>query len=339
MFESTLATPLRYSTRIPKGHPARKVVVFGAGISASAGIPLANELLRALVAWHEAKSGGSRLNKLYEFLDFFYPRFDRTKSIYPPFEDVLGMMDTAEAYSHIRTSGRGYKWRAQTIGELRSRLIRLMGEYLWSFQAPRVVTKLSALRAFVRRQGTKVVYVTFNYDLMLETALSVEGIAFQYGLPPSASTVTVLKPHGSINWFARSTSFSADIDRIVLGKELSALRSLGGLSLGPNWKEAVIIPPTPFKQVALRDLRSTWTSFSASIVHCRKLDIIGYSLPDADRLSRIVLRRAGPAVGANKKIRIVNPGDVLAHFQATVSERSYLYRMTLEEYVASIATT
>lgn len=336
MFDSTLATIRRNTTRIPKGHPARKVVVFGAGVSAPAGIPLANELLCALVQWHEGKGSTSRLNSLYEFLDFFYPSVDRKNGVYPPFEDVLGMMDTAEAYSQIRASGRGYRWRPQAISELRSRLIRLMGEYLWSFQTPQLVTNLGALRSFVRQQGTNVVYATFNYDLLLETALSAEGIAFQYGLPPSASTATVLKPHGSINWFLRSTNFPTGIDRIDLGNQLSALRSLRALSLGANWKESVVIPPTPFKQVALRDLRSTWTSFSASIVHCRKLDIIGYSLPDADRLARIVLRRAGPAVGANKKVRIVNPGDVLAHFRRLVSPASYLYQMTFEEYVTSV---
>jgi hypothetical protein len=50
-----------------------------------------------------------------------------------------------------------------------------------------------------------ITIVTFNYDIALEAALSIAGIAFSYGLPgveKPESRVTILKLHGSVNWMS-----------------------------------------------------------------------------------------------------------------------------------------
>jgi hypothetical protein len=105
------------------------------------------------------------------------------------------MLDTAEQHNEIRGGSRGYKWRSGEINLIRNHFLKLIGLYLWSFQDTFLkLGKNNYLRIFVRTRSDKMVYVTFNYDLSLETALSLEKIPYSYGLPIPQDGLTVLKP-------------------------------------------------------------------------------------------------------------------------------------------------
>ena len=86
-----------YGTRLTKGHGIRSVVIFGAGVSVSQGIPVADNLLKEMLNF-----GGPRsLDIVMEFIEYAYPAFKTGGAWYPLAEDVLGMLAIAESYSRL----------------------------------------------------------------------------------------------------------------------------------------------------------------------------------------------------------------------------------------------
>lgn len=330
-------------------HGIRKVVVLGAGISKAFGLPLANDLLKDMIEWQRSRGKDTELARIFDFLEYFYPAFRRNRAWFPSAEDVLAMMEVALEYNKIRSpTSRGNPWRGDEVTNRRSTLLRLLCEYLWSFQESIRLSEFSLFRDFVRINGTKVIYITFNYDLLLESALSAEQIPFSYTLQLNSTEVAVLKPHGSINWFKKSTKLPDGVDTFNLGNHIDpwgvvkndpgdciqACITLNSSALGfRKWKEPVIIPPTPMKQVENPDLKRIWASFSSAIQGTPRLEIIGYSLPVADRLARLVLRKAGPPHHHNRKIMVVNPGRVKKVYQEAIWKGCKFERIKFEKWV------
>ena len=137
------------------------------------------------------------------------------------------------------------------------------------------------------------VYITFNYDLTLETALSLERIPYSYGIPTPANGVAVIKPHGSINWFRKSKDFPLwESDKwFNLGPTMVCYTQLQPAK-GWSDRPPAIIPPAPSKKIEEHEFKTMWTSFSSVVHSTNKTAIVGYSLPVADRLSRLILRRS-----------------------------------------------
>jgi hypothetical protein len=100
-----------------------------------------------------------------------------------------------------------------------------------------------------------------------------------------------------------------------------------------KWKEPVIIPPTPMKQVENPDLKRIWASFSSAIHATPRLEIIGYSLPAADRLARLVLRKAGPPHHHNRRIMVVNPGRVKKIYRDAIWKGCKFQRIKFHEWI------
>ena len=164
--------------------------------------------------------------------------------------------------------------------------------------------------------------VTFNYDVALETELiRVHKFRVRNGYGSSLeadwdeldSDVTVLKPHGSINWIAglfggatgglRSISnslgerpFVNNVDSLfpdypsrVLDKTFPG----GGVA-----ESATLILPTYEKEFSVTTslgnewipfYESLWSQAAESLEGSARIVIIGYSMPDADFRSRALL--------------------------------------------------
>lgn len=335
---------------LPPKHGLRKVVVLGAGVSKPFGLPLANNLLEEMVAWQIRRGKAAALTRLYEFLEYFYPSFRRNRPHFPPAEDVLAMMDVALDYYNIRKSGTpGNPWRSDEVTSRRTLFLKMMSEYLWSFQDSISLDDFLPFRQFVRANGTQVIYITFNYDLLLESALSAENIPFSYSLPFARDGVSLLKPHGSVNWFVKTTPLNGSVDAFDFGcyinphgvqrgsatESIKVCATLNPAELGfRKWKEPVIIPPTPMKQIENPDLKRIWASFSSAIHGTPRLEILGYSLPSADRLARLILRKAGPPHHHNRDVTIVNPGRVKKVYQEAIWKGCKFVRITFNGWVA-----
>lgn len=348
--QSTLLRKPLAARSLPQKHGLRKVVVLGAGVSRSFGLPLANDLLKDMIEWQAPRGKDKQLALIFDFLEYFYPAFRRNRAWFPPAEDVLAMMDVALEYGKIRSpTSRGNPWRDDEVLKRQSTFLRLLCEYLWSFQERVCVSDFAKFREFVRLNGTSVIYITFNYDLLLESALSAEQIPFSYTLQFKANEVAVLKPHGSINWFKKATRLADGVDVFDLGSHIDPWGKTKGdpgdcikvcLTLDPatlrfkKWKEPVIVPPTPMKQIGNPDLKRIWASFSSAVHATPRLEIIGYSLPVADRLARLVLRKAGPPHHHNRKIMVVNPGLVKKVYREAIWKGCKFERIMFNDWVA-----
>jgi hypothetical protein len=322
-----------------KGGTPKETIVIGAGLSRAFGLPLATELLPQMMRWCHANGKSASLQPINRFLTFFYPGYTGTGTYYPLAEDVLGMLDTAEDYQAIRSDSIGYKWRGDSISQIRVRFTKLLAQYLWSFQSElnkSGFSTLEPLRRFVRRNRTRVVYVTFNYDLLLESALSLEGIPYSYRLDPTSACVTVLKPHGSINWFIRTSGkMFTQADWTDFGPHISLFNPLLPETLpfySSTWKQVAIIAPTPNKEILLPEMKKAWTAFSSAVHAAPSLLSIGYSLPDADRLARLVLQRAGPVHSQSRRITVVNPADVTRVYSQYVSPACTFIKKRFEDF-------
>ncbi|MFC2014786.1 hypothetical protein ACFLUP_02200 [Chloroflexota bacterium] len=318
-----------YGTRLTKGHGLKDVVVFGAGVSVSQGIPVATNLLREMLNF-----GGPRsLDIVTEFIEYAYPTFKTKGSRYPLAEDVLGMLDIAESYSTIRGRSRGYRWRAGAIQQVRDRFLRSLGAYLWSFQDKEMDAD-HPLRRFVGLFNKHTVYITFNYDLTLETALSLEKIPYNYGIPIPANGVAIIKPHGSINWFHKTKDFPRrESDKwFELGPTMVCFTQLHP-ARGWSDRPPAIIPPAPSKKIEEHEFKTMWTSFSSVVHSTNKTAIVGYSLPEADRLSRLILRR--PVLASRPPdILVVNPtANVKNVYEENLSDKIRFLTSKFEDWV------
>lgn len=314
-------------TRFTKGHSPRHVFVFGAGLSVPASLPPAASLLKRSFAWKSGFKNDINTNLIEAFCDYFYPGIDRTKGNYPDAEDMLGMMEAAQEYDGVRGRGRGYRWRAGYIADARKQLVRLLGEFLWSFQREELFGKIDHIRNIVRAHNSNTVFVTFNYDLLLETALTLEGIEFSYAIDRKNSTRNVvLKPHGSINWFYKSefsrvrkwqeSECASFLDKVFVWEGIYP--EFIDRKINPSY---ILIAPTPHKQIEYDFLKKQWTSFSSSIHSSPNITIVGYSLPAADRLARVVIRRSGSPHNVYRRITVIDPGELENHYRQIVSSR------------------
>lgn len=340
IFSPTIVASRQHTSRFARNRTPEVVVVFGAGASKAGGLPITTELMPELHAWAAAHGRTAHLRDIHDFIESFYFSFDADASEYPNIEDMLGLLDAAEDYSQIRAGGVGFKWRPARVRQLRSRLARLTGEFLWSFQDDGVEERCASYRQLVRRLGRRVVYVTFNYDLLLETALSMEGIEFGYSLDLEVDHPVVLKPHGSINWYkpgdfkleTEDPIFQLGDNLLVYADFSKARRSLRMVD-----REPMIVTPTPNKQFELFEFKKIWTGISAAIHSARKVLIIGYSLPDSDRTARLVLRRAGPPHHRNRQIEVVDPADQETRLKDRISPCLVYHRQTFQQWLAAPA--
>jgi hypothetical protein len=330
--DNTLRSSARQYTAPRKNHNTRLLIVIGAGLSKSYGFPLSRELLRESLDFHEHCYGSRKLAQLNSFLDYFYPSRNLPGHDQLDFEDVLGMIDSVEDYSKLRSSTLpGLMWRPADMQAVRHRLTRCVTDYLWSKQQNAINDGLSKLRELVRTVGLSVVYVTFNYDLLLETALSLENVPYTYTHSRVSTVVSVLKPHGSINWYANSisTNAPASLSWIRLGQNVSVSTNIKAAEWCSR-HPAVIVAPTPNKKYDVPEIQKTWTSFSSATTSSPRLLVIGYSMPGVDRLARFVLRKAGPG-HACQGIRVVLPGPIDDTYKACVSPGTEHVRSKFED--------
>lgn len=328
-------------TRFRKGYSPKNVFVFGAGLSIPAGLPAAASLLKRAFNWKEEFALTLNTTLIEDLCDYFYPGLQRSMDQYPDAEDLLGMMESARAYDSVRGRGRGYRWRSGYISDAQRQLSRLLGEFLWSFQRNEMIDRISHIRNIVRDHKANTIFVTFNYDLLLEMALTLEGIEFSYAIDKKDNDRNViLKPHGSINWslpsdYSRCKDWQRDrcihfLDRIFVYDEIFPAFLREGIN--PDY---IFIAPTPNKQIEIEFLKRQWTSFSSSIHSCRNITIVGYSLPAADRLARIVLRRSGPRHHIGRRITVIDPGDLADHYRKHISPGINYIQDYCENYFAA----
>jgi hypothetical protein len=303
---------------------SRRVYILGAGVSAACGIPVAKDILRAAMVKLRDDSA-EKAAEVHKLLAYLYPGFDRHLRTYPNIEDFLNLLEMAKQFNtqdFIKSS----VWPKSRLRRVSDLTLKAVTDYLWEFMQSE--EKYKVIRDFAEEaiQPGDVV-ITFNWDTTIEHALHLHRdeptFVYTYSRPRKKDEITLLKPHGSIDWF-RKSELPKGIkkeDLEVLDKSLAAFTRFDfrkNLSLAD--KTPVIVPPVSSKAFKFPFLKETWVSLYWAVSQATELYVIGYSLPPEDQFARMVLRRAIRSNVSNAtkhekeklRVRIYNPDPAVA---------------------------
>lgn len=261
-------------------------VVLGAGFSAGFGIPVASGL-RDLFLTRCTKYDSWNLIRfdeypLSEFLDGRYPDIELFLSFWESYHaqlDDIPLQHTQD-YGSYRFILENLCYHLAGLGESAdsSALFGPLAEWL----------DLAIRRYEVR-------FVTMNYDLVVERLCNRLGVSWDY-FHPVSGTITIRKPHGSINWFRSKFEQTEALFQHVVsvnGERFYCPRDLGKLEW--NGEYPIIIPPIAGKRYD-PVFRVAWQFAQQDILAADRILIVGYRFPAIDvfaewTLGRHALRR------------------------------------------------
>lgn len=208
--------------------------------------------------------------------------------------------------------------------------------------------------------------VSFNWDVLIELAFRRAQIDFTYlSNEHSQGATVVLKPHGSVNWYALldreglQIDLAANVD--VLGRNLHSymlyLRDpLGDRNLGKSSPSATralasvpaIVPPYSAKLLDVGGrtadswvdqghesiMSAIWLEFHDLVLQADELVVLGYSLPGTDAASIETLKCfAGSGARSKKTVSVVDRNSaVLERYRTLVHPDAQLVCDSCEEY-------
>jgi hypothetical protein len=142
----------------------------------------------------------------------------------------------------------------------------------------------------LNNQNNKI--VTFNYDTLIEDhfgdnlpyEIALNGNPFEGGLIDGGiygNYNSILKLHGSVNWFKYSDTSHADLSNIFFcTKDQASYKSL-------IEKQTPIIVPFSFNRKIFLEgdiFDLMWKRFDQLLSDCTNIEILGYSFPESDYL-------------------------------------------------------
>ena len=291
-----------------------RVFIFGAGVSAHCGYPLTENLLEEII---RLKSNDEDKFYIHSFIEAFYPNFNPLYANYPNIEEVLSLLDVAIKMG-FKVPSSEYSYYFKNVSEIKN--IILINIYNYFFEKLNKVNKDMAIFKFADCLKPNDVIITFNWDLNLEKALENLNKKYVYYLDNNVKErITILKLHGSINWFKRKEN------KFKIEKKEPLIKGIDNIDVfkylrKPNTKKKdivpYIVPPTIKKTIDSEELQIIWKHGYNSLAHAKEINILGYSLPDIDLNSRYIFRSAirendyfKTARRKKRLFLIVNPND------------------------------
>jgi hypothetical protein len=329
-----------------------RVFVIGAGVSASCGIAVANQILREAVMRME-DTDSAKTSRIHDLLRYLYPNFEIRLRNYPNIEDFLNLLEMAKRFNseEFITSSL---WSVRRLNEVKRHTLRAVTDYLWDRMADkRKQQNISEFANGNLREGDTI--ITFNWDLTLERALEEyrgdPGFLYTYSDKREEKHFTLLKPHGSIDWFAKKA-----VHGLVPEKNLGTLDDQ--LCYYPRFNRAdhprllevppVIVPPVALKQFGFDFLKRTWRFVYRAISRAKELYMIGYSLPREDQFARLVFRRAirnnilkaRTRSAQPVRVEVINPDPLteitFSHLVGSEVKDFNFHQACFEDYVAGL---
>jgi hypothetical protein len=269
------------------------VYILGAGASRHVGYPLISDMGRESLEWMAAYPNGYFLATS----EFLSDRFGKTPNI----EDVITELESS-IRSLTNSTVPEEKSQRMRLGNARGQYLTALREWFREIHL-RPATAYAKFADAVIQAGDTV--LTFNYDDSLERELRRAGkwdLSRGYGFALGAerpSPVLVLKPHGSINWFASLfngiTSGAVQIDPDdVLGHQpvihkadvefLGCTDFTGHLYKGGGALASMILPgrnKEPFYWEPFFD--HLWAQAEYALKRADKVVVCGYGMFSADQ--------------------------------------------------------
>jgi hypothetical protein len=317
--------------------PIQRLYVIGAGASVPYGLPTLKSLTWELVESMDSERRGLLLTVIREA----YGRDVKSPSDSPDFEELLSRLDR-RSLSYLEGTGLGGpdspRHRAEEVAL--DQLRRFIRE-----RCQRIADQLGPYDRLIHSLRPGEVIVSFNWDVLLETAFLRAGRSFTY-LPSERTRdgeAVLLKPHGSINWFAlldrEGLEISTASNLRPVGDDLSLyLLYLSEPLSEPNFagcssmvraclsRTPAIVPPTTSKLLAVggqprdgfvehghtRAMKSIWARFKAALEEATEVVAIGYSLPGTDASSIALMKFFSERTVSNRRLLLVEPNSAVA---------------------------
>ena len=295
MIKPKVKSNVRKSGKLERHHC--RVCIFGAGVSASCGIAVAKDILRDAILRLSRRDSEKR-DRIHRLLKYLYPGFQDLVLNYPNIEDFLNLLQMAKLFNtedFIESS----LWSESKIREVERITLKAVTDYIW--EQMQQDQGMEVIKQFVKEWvRTGDTFITFNWDLTLERALedNRENPSYWYSYPPNSSgdeSITVLKPHGSVDWYRKTDlppkKFKGRVQSLDESVSVFTQFDFSEIPEMANCTP-VIVPPVATKDFSHDILKRTWQGVYRAVSRATDLYIIGYSLPKEDQFARLVLGRA-----------------------------------------------
>ena len=195
----------------------KRVFILGAGFSKPAGMPLATQLLPLLEQEIQLAEMREWLDSLHKRLAWLSGSDQQTRSFALNIEQVFHYahfdIEVHRLRQHLAAVGRrdgpGTPWNyAESIEAWLSYLEEALRDVILEKEDQANLAPITRWAEFVDARDT---VVTFNYDTLVERALTERGKTWNHGTGREGDGgIAIFKLHGSIDWFVahRSESFS-----------------------------------------------------------------------------------------------------------------------------------
>ena len=313
-----------------------------------------------------------RVNRIAEYMQnkyktsIFHEEVDSLEQVMSRlYVDIFSRTLEDEALPTFRDLVRAYNARlAETTNNLnptpRSRLFRILDYFLDGMET--------------RVELKNITIITFNQDLQIEKTLNrlqnapkyrkrmnLFNFPYCYSIPRDSyvvtrphedverfegrrglneDSITILKLHGSLNWFSNHKSPDIPLSSMFNPKRKlyitprKTIAELTYTSAKRSWYTfPIIVPPVAHKSAIFHDvLQPIWEIAEDKLRTATTILIFGYSCPVFDQESTNLIQRSvreNIARGNLKDLTIIdpNPDIIRRYMEITDSEKIYYYRL------------
>ena len=325
--------------------------------------PALHEMLRFFRKVHKGKLARVGLEEVWTFLDF------SRRDLYRPLTDLkkernkwlkeIRKPKSRRDDDHYWT--RFYR-KHRTIpapNELDLHLLagwdlrRLVSEIYGTVDAPALNVYDSLLKNRIPPDGTTT-FISLNYDLVLEHALSRASAPWYYAHIPTTvdcdqGGIEVVKPHGSLNWL-----FKGNVPFVSITTDCRLASVAHRPFVENRFREALIIPPTQVKDpLNTREtqapetqelLSKLWKRMADALIAASHVLIIGYSFPSTDHHLRTLFYQVNHEIGDKEYSEVrccAGAGGTKKVFKAAKrffpSEHFHPHKEDFEDFVRTAA--
>lgn len=270
----------------------RRTFILGAGFSAAAGLPLVSELSLKCLSALESRGCGD-FDFLINQMRRFFPDTSWALRSLPNIEDfldrVLAYEDLFGNYTNVFHKGYFDNVKRVTSLALSMALVAYLGK--WNTRT---------VDAFVERLQPGDTVLTFNWDLLVETALFKRNrdivlyCPTTYDKKMAATKITFIKLHGSIDWLNNKQykpAKGSENEWELMGHDIWKAKNQRHFASSSVGVPAFIIPPTSRKEYAEHpDIKQFWDVAFWNLLHSLEIYIIGYGFAKADIHSRALVQ-------------------------------------------------
>lgn len=325
----------------------KTVILLGAGASKAAGAPLMNNFLD--VAEDILKSGSIKDDDIRGHFELVFEGIHQLRRVFS--KTVIDIRNIEDVFSAFEMAGI-----VGSIGDLSMRKIRRLRPAIRALvyetldrcllcYRPSPESRRAGQRPFPkgfvtlandvnqamkrsRYSSLDFDFITFNYDLALDTTFDLVGIPYDYCLqePEEMPNFRILKLHGSLNWRSckkcqlvfnlnpsdtihRLRMLDRDLDRdqditlrLVKDREMVCPRCER-----PVADEAFIAPPTWNRGEYQNRLKNVWREAVKCLQTAENIVVIGYSLPDTDQFFRHLFALGSTGRARLRRFVLVDP--------------------------------